>query len=321
MTKRELVFDTLNGKLTDIVPSTFSFHFPPECKYGDASVKAHLKFFKESDTDIIKIMNENLMPSYPGLYSASDLAGFSSSCNGKKIIQAETDLVKAILDKADPSAFSVCTIQGVCASFVHIFRPQYQALSDIRMLHKKFFNENKQLVIDTVKHITDIQSRMVESVLEAGCDGIYYAALGGESHLFSRDEFEEIQAPFDCQVMDIAKKKGKTVILHMCKADLDIERFKPYSPYCDVVNWGVYENNIPLDSGKKLFPGKVIMGGLENRKGILVEGSLEDIRNEVHRLRRKMSGQAFILGADCTLATGLDITRIKTAVDAARDQI
>lgn len=319
MTKRDLVLDVLHGKHTDIVPSSFSYHFPPESKYGDAAVEAHLKFFKDSDTDIIKIMNENLMPSYSGLYSAADLSGFSASCNGDKIIEDETSLVKKILDKADSSAFSVCTIQGVCASFVHIFRPQYQALNDIRQLHKKFFHEDKKIVIDVMKRIAEVQMKMVESVLDAGCDGIYYAVLGGESDVFSREEFEEFQAPFDKQVMEVAKKKGKTVILHMCKDRLDIERFRSYSPYCDVVNWGIYENGISLEDGMKVFPDKVIMGGLENRKGIIVDGSLEDMRNEVHSLRKRMQGHPFILGADCTLATNVDIAKVKVAVDAARD--
>lgn len=321
MTKRELVLNTLKGEVADIVPTSFSLHFPPEKKYGQASVEAHLDFFKKTDTDIIKIMNENLYPSCPSLFCASDLSRVKAFGRDAGFIQAETDLVKAVLDKADPSAFSVCTIQGACASFVHIFRPQYQALSDIRALHKKFYKENKNAVLDAIKRISETQCLMVESVLDAGCDGIYYAALGGEASLFSREEFEEVQAPFNKQIMEIAKKRGKTVILHMCKSDLDIGRFSSYAPYCDVVNWGVYENSISLDEGAQVFPDKVLMGGLANRTGLLVDGSAEDIRRQVHSIRRNMAGKRFILGADCTLATNQDISKVKAAVDAARDKI
>ena len=114
---------------------------------------------------------------------------------------------------------------------------------------------------------------------------------------------------------------GKTVILHMCKKKLEMERYASYAPYVDVVNWGIYENNISIEEGEKIFPGKTILGGLENRSGIIVDGSLEDIREEVHRLRREMKGKKFILGADCTLGSDLPVERIRTATEAARDSL
>ena len=49
--------------------------------------------------------------------------------------------------------------------------------------------------------------------------------------------------------------------------------------------------------------------------------SKDDIKAEVHRLRKEMEGKPFILGADCTLATNVDRKRINAAVDAARDII
>ena len=64
-----------------------------------------------------------------------------------------------------------------------------------------------------------------------------------------------------------------------------------------------------------------VLGGLENRSGIIVDGSLEDIREEVHRLRREMKGKKFILGADCTLGSDLPVERIRTATEAARDSL
>ena len=62
MKKRDRVFAAIRGEEVDHVPCGFSLHFPHDCAFGDASVEAHLRFFKETDTDIIKIMNENLVP-------------------------------------------------------------------------------------------------------------------------------------------------------------------------------------------------------------------------------------------------------------------
>ena len=119
--------------------------------------------------------------------------------------------------------------------------------------------------------------------------------------------------------MEAAKVAGGKVILHLCKTNLDFERFTSYAPYIDGINWGVYENSIPLEEGIKLFPGKTILGGLEHRSGVIKDGSIEEIKAEVHSLRQKMKGYPFILGADCTLATDQDRNKIKAAVEAARD--
>ena len=55
MTKKERVTAAIRGEEVDKIPSGFSLHFPKESAFGDAAVKAHLKFFEESDTDILKI--------------------------------------------------------------------------------------------------------------------------------------------------------------------------------------------------------------------------------------------------------------------------
>jgi uroporphyrinogen decarboxylase len=59
------------------------------------------------------------------------------------------------------------------------------------------------------------------------------------------------------------------------------------------------------------------MGGLE-RKGIIVNGTPEQIREEVGRV---LAGAAdrHILGADCTLPGDIDWENIRTAIAAAHD--
>lgn len=321
MTKKELVQKTLNGQIEETVPSSFSIHFGPDYRYGDAAVKKHLEFFRDTDTDIIKIMNENLFPSNPGVKTSEDFNRIGPFTRKSEFIVHQTDLVKAILDKTGGDSFSVCTIHGASFSFVHTMRPQYQALEEIRRVQVGLYREKPQPYLDAKKRIAEGLSLLVQSVLEAGCDGIYYAALGAEKDMFTAEEFEVEEAPFDKLVMQTAKEMGKTVILHMCKKKLEMERYASYAPYVDVVNWGIYENNISIEEGERIFPGKTILGGLENRSGIIVDGSLEDIREEVHRLRREMKGKKFILGADCTLGSDLPVERIRTATEAARDSL
>lgn len=62
----------IEGREADAVPSSFSLHFPAHEAVGDAAVEAHLKFFEETDTDIIKVMNEHLVPCYGMIKSPED---------------------------------------------------------------------------------------------------------------------------------------------------------------------------------------------------------------------------------------------------------
>lgn len=321
MNKKDLVRKTLNGEVQGIVPASFSIHFGSDYKYGNAAVKRHLDFFRQTDTDIMKIMNENLVPSNPGVVTADDLLRIGPFNRHSDFIMRQTDLVKAIVDKVGSDAYVICTIHGITASLVHTMRPQYQALEEIRKVQLGLFREKPSSFLDAEKRIAEALCMLAESVIEAGSDGIYFASLGGESDVYTAEEFDIAEAPFDKEIMQVAKNMGASVILHMCKKKLDIKRYVSYAPYADAVNWGIYENDIPISEGERLFPGKTILGGLENRSGIIVDGTLDDIKTEVHRLRREMKGKKFILGADCTMGSDLPVERIRTAVDAAHDNL
>lgn len=44
--KKERVTAAIRGEEVDKIPSGFSLHFPKESAFGDAAVKAHLKFLR-----------------------------------------------------------------------------------------------------------------------------------------------------------------------------------------------------------------------------------------------------------------------------------
>lgn len=319
MNKRDRVMAVIAGKEPDAIPSSFSLHFPAEVKKGEAGIKAHLEFFTETDVDIMKVMNENLTPSVSGISRPDDWKKIPTYTRHDTFITAQADFVKRIRDSYQEDALCLCTIHGICASMVHPMRPQYQALYDIRAIQLAHYRENPQVYLDATKRIAESQCYMVEEVIKAGADGIYYAALGGEKDIYTDEEFATVLKPYDLQIMNACKAMGKPVVLHMCKKHLAIDRFRDYADSCDIVNWGIYENDISMEEGMKVFPGKTVMGGLANRSGVLVDGTEQQLVDEVHRLVGEMKSKKFILGADCTLPTDIPYSRIRTAVKAARD--
>ncbi|MBR1919612.1 MAG: hypothetical protein IJ831_08305 [Spirochaetales bacterium] len=324
MTGKDFVKRTIKGEKFSRSPALFFHHFPQDCMYGENAVKAHMTFFEETDIDLCKVMNDNLVPSCPGIYRAADYMKIPAYSNDAEFIQREKQLVSRVREEIGNDRYLLMTIQGVCASVGHPLRPQYMPLADIRKLTHECYLEDPQTMIEASRRAAMTQIAMIEELAEAGADGVFYAVLGGEKNLFSRDEFELWQAPFDKMVMKRAKELGLDVILHMCKKDVDLGRFESYAPYCDAVNWGIHENDIPLEEGMKHFPGKVVLGGLDNRSGsIICTGSREEITDEVLSIRRRMKekGYTFILGPDCSLPADIENWRIRTAVDAAHTEI
>ena len=320
MTKRDRVLRAIRKEPVDFVPSCFSLHFPKEKNSGEAGVRAHLDFFRDTGADIAKIMNENLVPS-PGMGSSfpeayADVRAFGRDAD---FIVDQIDFTKRILDGLDDEYFTLGTLHGICASALHPIERSgidYEKARDLQLLSLR---EAEGTTLSAFNRIADGLCGLVEGYKEAGVYAIYYAALGGEPRWFSDEEFDKWIKPFDLKIMKAIKEAGMYCFLHICKDGLNMQRYRDYASLSDVVNWGVYEVPFSLEEGRKLFPGCTIMGGLRNRSGVLVDGSAEEIREEVRSVINGFGRTGFILGADCTLATEQDMGRLRAAIEAAQD--
>lgn len=316
MTKRERVRAAIEKRGVDHVPAGFSLHFTE--KTGQAAVDAHMRFFRETDTDIIKIMNENLVPDVGEIRTPKDWEKIPVFSMKSDFMQKQVELVKRILDRAEGDAFSLGTLHGVCASAIHPIEARY-GYDGVRKLFCAHIRENKKPVTEAFKRISDGMCQLAAAYHQLGLDGIYYAALGGENYYFTDEEFADVIRGFDRDILKASRAEGNVNVLHICKDHLQMSRYEGYGAWADVVNWGVYETDFSLEEGRKLFPDNAIMGGLRNRSGVLVEGTGEEIRREVKKIITEFGKTGFILGADCTLPTEIDYGRIRTAVEAARE--
>lgn len=130
------------------------------------------------------------------------------------------------------------------------------------------------------------------------------------------EEFETFFKPYEIRLLEKYEKKVSCFnVLHMCKDHLNLSRYLGYPS--KVINWGIYEGNLSLEEGRKLLgEDRVVLGGLDDRAGVLVDGTLEDIEQQVHKILRENGTYRFILGADCTLPTEIRLERIAKAVAA-----
>lgn len=315
MNKKERVQAAIAKKPVDHVPACFSLHFPHEIASGEAAVKAHLDFYRETDCDILKIMNENLVPLIGEMNSPEDWKKVPSYNRHSPFMQKQLDMIKRILDQAG-DAYSLATIHGICASTIHPLEATY-GYEPVRKLFVEQMRTNKQPMLDARKRIADAMCDLAQACIEIGCSGIYYAALGGEKHFFTDEEFAEAVEPFDLQILHAIREVKGDIFLHICKENLEMKRYANYQDVCDVANWGVFEAPFSLEEGRKLFPNATIMGGLANRSGVLVDGTDEELQAAVRKVIDDFGSTGFILGADCTLPTEIPYERIRTAVHAA----
>ncbi len=317
MNKKERVIAAIEKKPVDRVPTSFSLHFPAEVQKGQAAVDAHIEFFNETDCDILKIMNENLVPPIGEMHGPEDWSQVPAHTKSSPFIQEELNLIKGTLEAADKDVFSLVTIHGITASTIHPIEQRYGYVP-VREMLVEHLRANPTPVLAAMDRIADVMCELVRESAALGADGIYYAALGAERHFFTDEEFARWIEPYDLRILQAARDAGLYNFLHICKENLNMQRYANYADLVDVVNWGVYETGFSLQEGKELFPNATIMGGLANRSGVFVEGSAAEIGEAVRKVIADFGTTGFMLGADCTLPTEISYDRIKAAVQAVR---
>lgn len=317
MNKKERVLAAINGTIPDHVPSCFSLHFPKDRAFGAKSVQSHLDFFEQTNTDVLKIMNENLVPYIGEIKKPDDWNIIKNISLSDDFMVKQLKTVDEILKNCEDNAYVVATLHGTVASGIHPIEDLY-GYEPVRELFIEHLREKPQPLYEAFKRISEGMCLLAQKLVSMGVDGIYYAALGGENYYFTDEEFEKFIAPLDKIILKATKEAGGHTFLHMCKDKLNLNRYETYGDFADVVNWGVYDDNISLDEGRDIFKNSTIMGGLQNRAGVLVDGSDQELTDEVKRVIAHEGKKNFILGADCTLATETKYSRIRLIAETAR---
>lgn len=315
MKKRERVLAAIAGQPVDRIPAYFTMHFPPEVSFGERGVQEHIRFYEEVNPDIQKIMNEHLVPNMGPIRTPDDWNQIRTITLKDKFMADQVELVQRVYERMGKDGFNIGTLHGTVASTIHPIEKDY-GYDEVRKLLCAHLREKKQPVLDAMRRIADAMAQLAVKYIEIGLDGMLYASLGGERFLFTDDEFAEYIAPLDQMILKAAQEAGGHNILHMCKTDVNFDRYRSYAGLYEIVNWGVYEAGLSLTEARTRFPDVALMGGLSNRVGPLVEGPVEAIAGEVQNVVEEAGRTRFILGTDCTLPTGTPYTHMRAAVDA-----
>ena len=304
MNNRTNVLNCFKGEEYDRTPGSFWHHFP-ECKwFAAAAVKAHTDLYREAGLGFLKIMEE-IHYSFD-IGKASDWKRYIPPKRNAPERVAQRELISRIADK----------LAGETVIFTTIFDP-------LRTVGLPMgYDVIESQIAGDLKTVSGAFMAMAESISEyaadciaAGADGIFFSSKGSEKRRFDREVFESVVGRPDLFICRAAAERSNFNILHICGPDTELEYYKDFP--LSAINWDCHNGEYDLNKGAAVFPDKVILGGMNNRSGVLVEGTEDEIKQEVKDLIDGISfSNRFILGADCTLPEDIDYEKIRAALQA-----
>lgn len=315
MTRKERVLAVIGGGTPDRTPAAFSSHFSKEEIAGEAALRAHLNFFEATGVDICKVMNENLLRGSHKFEQPGDLAKAVLTEESKKSLDDEVELVARLAEALKGEAILQVTIHGPLVSVQHMSQRPGFFVENLDFYHRCVKEDPASMKV-ALELATETLCDLVERCLDAGADGIYFAALGSQKALMDDDEYASIIRPYDLRVFEAASKASANT-LHICGMDLAVHRFTDYPAH--IVNWEFDELNPGMAQAFELFDESyTVMGGIDNKAGAVVDGPVDEIEAQVHSVLRAAGDRRFILGAGCTMPGDINTDHLKYAVAACQ---
>jgi len=300
MNKFERIKAALLGLPVDHVPASFWVHFPPELRNGHAMARAHIDFYRQTDVDLLKVMNDNpyCLVGIDQVYTPADWRKLRPAPLSAQPYQDYLDGLKEIMDTLGEEAPVVVTIFNpfAVANDNHTGRLD---CSDVDFTFiTEHLREDARSTTDGLAIIAESLATFSQACIEAGAAGIFFSANGGERNRFTSEQFSAWIEPFDRIVLQAADQAGGTCnILHICGKEQRLESYVDYP--AQVVNWAPQLDNPSLQEGKKLFK-QAILGGVDQR-GVITTGPRQAIEAEVHSVLETIGLQHFILGPGCAV--------------------
>jgi len=268
--------------------------------------EAHLAYYRHADPDFLKVMNDNGYPLTEGvtLSEPADWLKLRAPSLSEPHFQNQLDGLKRIADAIGQEALLITTIFNPFATG--------NRLCERRVTEQ--MAQDAKAVSAGLGVIAEGLARFALACLEAGANGIFFSAQGGEADRFEREVFERYLKPHDLTILKAVAQRAEFNLLHICGYNLRLDAYRDYAAHA--VNWSPQWNNLSLAAGWPLFD-MALMGGMDQR-GAIVSGTPQEIATEAQAAVAEVGARRFMLGAGCTLPNDISWDNIRLAVQAAR---
>ena len=331
--KRQLLKDAFDLKETFKVPVGFWHHFvlgrdqfmgDRDPAIRDRIVAGHRKYYETVDPDFMKLMNEGFF-GYPPIMDNP--------------LETEADLLKIkavgpddnwIVEQVRHVGRIIEQFNGEVMTFYNVFAP-LQAIRirfdflDMRFdkfvrLAEAFPEALRQAGMEIQRDFVTLVQRLLS---ETKLDGIYYCVQNVQSPMYSKDIYRKFIMPTEIEVLNAANRLSRYNILHICGYARHTNVLTYYQDYeAGCYNWAQHTEKIPLSEGRRLFPGRCVLGGFDNNPGTLIDtGSREAVEAYVRQLIQENGYRGYIMGADCSIPNDIDDRRVRWISDAAKQMV
>lgn len=266
-------------------------------------MEAHLKYFRDTDMDIMKIQFEQTVPRIESLDEEV------SEYIPEDFYRPTLEIIMKIREKVGDEAYVLPTLYSV-------FQIARQSLGDRRIMDAaRNQPERLKAVLGSYEKAL---LWLVRECKAAGIEGFYTCTQGGEMKFYEIPGFfETFVKPYDLSVMQACNLDTKLNILHICNwegAFDDLTRFTDYPG--QIVNTPNDLNGTPftLEDGIRLF-GRPVLGGFD-RKGEINTASEAEVAEMARAILESNPKGRVMVGADCTVSSA-PLANIGAAVAAA----
>ena len=331
MDKKQLMDAFFSNEKPAYAPVGFWHHFVSfhdhygyqDPKVYDAVVTGQKKFIDDVDPDFLKIMSDGFF-GHPSVCrktvkTADDLAEIKSVGPDHEWITRQVEYVKDICDYAGDGMYKLYNI----FSPLQYIRLRFEEFDEDFKKFTGLFKSAPDAMVHAANEIAKDVNILVDRLFEeTKVDGVYYSVQSVQDKwTFNKARHDEIVRPLDLKVLDnIAKHSSKNMI-HICGYfgyTNDLSCYKDYP--VQAFNWAVYSENVSVAEGKKIFDGKPVLGGFDNRPNtLLYTGSDEDVRREVIRILDEAGEAGVGIGADCTIGDDVPKARYEFIRNVSKD--
>lgn len=311
MNKIERVRAVLRGEAVDRVPAGFWFHFPPAFRGGEAMARKHLEYYRATDLDIMKVMNDTGYAPIGSLriQEPADWLRLEPTPLADALFQSHIAGLQRIAEAIGDEVLIMTTAFNPFNQAVAILRasdPSGQRTSEqARQIFLQHMRTAPEPLLQALGIIADdLAAYFKACITEGGIHGLYYSAQGGERDLMTDAEHARFVKAFDLRVLHAVQDVAEFVVGHFCGRGLNLARFADYP--VQMANWAYQADNLSLGEGKKLFGDRALLGGMDER-GPLVYGPKEAIRQEIIGALDEVGTRGFMLGAGCTVPGDVEL--------------
>ena len=292
MTRRERFQAAVAGRPVDHVPCTGWVHFITETLGGNEHAQRHIRWVRDNDWDICKVVNDFHYPFPEGterLRNVEDMLKFKPASLDEPSFSEELKAVRLLRAEFGEDMPIVLT---VFEPLRQIVRRVGMSCMDMIFAHP----EEAQHMLDAV---ADTTRRYMRALKAAGCDGIFLASTGGlrPSARFGLPDaqYETFVKPYERDLLQAAE--GMVRILHVHGAGIDMQRVVDLP--CEVFSISDRLPGNPSLAQMRGITDKCIMGGIdESRIHDMTQDELElQIADAVQQAGR----DKLILSPGCTL--------------------